>query len=427
MINMGNQMNGNYSLHPCFNREAENRFGRIHLPIAPKCNIQCNFCNRKFDCVNESRPGVTSNLLTPAQALHYLQKVLPGHPEITTVGIAGPGDPFSNPEETMKMVELVNHHFPELLICLSTNGLNLLPYIGQLVQFQVSHVTVTVNAVDPVIGQRIYSWVRDQGVLRGVKAAEMLLERQITAITALKDHGFVVKINSIVIPGVNDQHIPEIAAKMAGLKADMMNCVPLFPAPDTFFENTEEPSASQMKLIRREASRFLPQMEHCRRCRADAAGLLSSPSLSASLAETLSEIAQGPLHPGEVRPCVAVASWEGLLINQHLGEAAQLIIYQLEDGEYQFLENRPAPTPGNGKERWLELSRILGDCHTILTSGAGPSPTETLASQGIKLIVTEGLIEESLSDMARGTPLRRPNQYKHSCGAVCKGAGLGCG
>ena len=53
------------SAHPCFDKEARHKNARVHLPVAPKCNIQCNYCNRKFDCVNESRPGVTSSVLTP--------------------------------------------------------------------------------------------------------------------------------------------------------------------------------------------------------------------------------------------------------------------------------------------------------------------------------------------------------------------------
>ena len=51
--------------HPCFSQEAHKRSGRIHLPVAPECNIQCGYCVRKFDCVNESRPGVASTILTP--------------------------------------------------------------------------------------------------------------------------------------------------------------------------------------------------------------------------------------------------------------------------------------------------------------------------------------------------------------------------
>ena len=54
--------------HPCFNHAARKTAARIHLPVAPRCNVQCNFCDRKFDCLNESRPGVTSAVLTPQQA-----------------------------------------------------------------------------------------------------------------------------------------------------------------------------------------------------------------------------------------------------------------------------------------------------------------------------------------------------------------------
>ena len=56
------------SKHPCFNPAMAGKFGRIHLPVAPKCNVQCNFCHRKNDCSNESRPGGTRRVLTPAQA-----------------------------------------------------------------------------------------------------------------------------------------------------------------------------------------------------------------------------------------------------------------------------------------------------------------------------------------------------------------------
>ena len=80
------------SKHPCFNRDAHNKFGRIHLPVAPRCNIQCNFCNRKFDCMNESRPGVTSGVLKPEQAVAYLAEVVAKRPEIAVMGIAGPGE-----------------------------------------------------------------------------------------------------------------------------------------------------------------------------------------------------------------------------------------------------------------------------------------------------------------------------------------------
>ncbi len=54
--------------HPCYNCQAH-QFARIHLPVAPACNVQCGYCVRKFDCPNESRPGVTSAILSPEEAL----------------------------------------------------------------------------------------------------------------------------------------------------------------------------------------------------------------------------------------------------------------------------------------------------------------------------------------------------------------------
>ena len=92
----------NHDNHPCFSAGARHRVGRIHLPVAPKCNMQCNYCNRDFECVNESRPGVSSTILTPLQAADYLDRVLERVKNIEVVGIAGPGDPFANAAETLE-------------------------------------------------------------------------------------------------------------------------------------------------------------------------------------------------------------------------------------------------------------------------------------------------------------------------------------
>ena len=49
--------------HPCYSEEAHHHYARMHVAVAPACNIQCNYCNRKYDCANESRPGVVSEKL----------------------------------------------------------------------------------------------------------------------------------------------------------------------------------------------------------------------------------------------------------------------------------------------------------------------------------------------------------------------------
>lgn len=263
--------------HPCFYGSAKARWGRIHLPVAPNCNVQCNFCNRLYDCANESRPGVTGSILEPDDVWNYLERILGKRADISVIGIAGPGDSLCEPERTLEALRIVHSRYPGLLLCISTNGLNLAEHVNDLVEVGVTHVTVTINAVDPVIGQRIYSWIKFNEVFyQGIRAAELLLSRQREAVRKLKERGLVVKINTVILPGINTDHIGTIAEEAANLGADVMNCIPLIPLPDTPFEAMKTSTDAEMAQVRSLASPHIPQMYHCRRCRADAIGLLCS-------------------------------------------------------------------------------------------------------------------------------------------------------
>lgn len=260
--------------HPCFNREVSGKYGRVHLPVAPNCNIACNYCNRLFDCPNEGRPGVTSRLLRPTAALDHLDKIMSGPTPISVVGIAGPGDPLANPAATFQTLELVRRSYPRLLICLSTNGLMALDFLREILD-TVSHITLTVNAVDPSIGAQVYKWVKfGNRIYTGSDAAELLQERQLEAIQLLKRAGLIVKVNTVVIQGINDLQVPIIAERMASLNVDVFNAMPVYPVKGTLFADIPSPSSREMKAIRVKAGAHLPQMTHCARCRADAAGLV---------------------------------------------------------------------------------------------------------------------------------------------------------
>jgi nitrogen fixation protein NifB len=412
--------------HPCFNEHAKKTAARIHLPVAPRCNMQCNYCKHGLDCVNESRPGLTSAVLSPGQALRYLEEMVQKDPRIAVVGIAGPGDPFANAEATLETLRLVRARFAEMLLCVASNGLGIAPYVGRLAAIGVSHVTLTVNAVDPRIGQAIYAWVREEPrVYRGLAAAELLLERQLAAVAALKAHGVTVKINSIIIPGVNDAHIPEVARRMAELGADIINCVPLYAVEGTPLADVPVPTAQQIASVREAATRFLPIMAHCTRCRADAVGLLGEP-LAASTVALLTQCASLPSNPDEDRPYVAVATHEGALVNQHLGEARQLAIYGRGGDRFQHVETRPAPSAGGGRQRWLALAETLKDCRALLVASAGASPASVLAGRGIRVVMMEGLIEEGLEAVYRNVEVRAPLRAQHRCGSECAGGGQGC-
>lgn len=412
--------------HPCFNSDARGHFGRIHLPVAPDCNIQCNFCKRVYDCANESRPGVTTAVLAPKQALHYLESVLKKDSRISVVGIAGPGDPFATPDKTMETLQLVREKYPDMLLCVASNGLAIESYADALAKLRVSHVTITVNAVDPEVGGKIYAWVRDRKrVYRSFVGALLLIERQTAAIRALKQRGVTVKINTIVIPGINDLHVPEIAERLASLGADIANCVPLYPVEGTPFAAIPSPTHDEIVGIRGKVSQHLPIMEHCTRCRADAVGLLGEPmrpDIEISLLQSASMFGD----PDKPRPYVAAATLEGVLVNQHLGEAEQIAVFEKTDDGFQLVEMRRAPVPGGGNQRWLDLAETLHDCRALLVASAGRAPQTVLAEQGIQVVMMEGLIDEGLDAIYRGVPVRAPMRKQHRCGSGCTGNGLGC-
>jgi nitrogen fixation protein NifB len=413
--------------HPCFNAGVKGQFGRVHLPVAPHCNIKCNYCNRKYDCVNESRPGVTSIVLAPTQALGYLEKVLTAEPRIRVAGIAGPGDPFANAAQTMETLHRIRRSFPELILCLASNGLNLAPHVPEMAALGVSHVTVTINAVDPEIGRRIYAWVRDgKFVYRGLPAAELLLARQLEAVGELKKHGFTIKVNTIVIPGINDGHVPEVARTMAGLGVDLLNCMAMFPNTDTPFATIPEPSKTRLAELRQQAEQYLPQMRHCTRCRADAVGLLEA-DRTEEFRGCLSACATLPATPDEERRYVAVATREGMLVNQHLGEAAMLQIWKEEGEGFALVEERPAPAAGGGEQRWLNLTRLLADCRAVLISGIGEVPRQLLSEAGIRPVEMNGFIDLGLKAVFRNQNPTLLKARREPCtNGGCQGAGGGC-
>ncbi len=423
----------NISNHPCFNDKVRHTFGRVHLPVAPRCNIQCKFCNRKFDCVNESRPGVTSGVLSPHQAMSYLNEVFEYKKNISVVGIAGPGDPFANPKETLETLRMVRERYPDMLLCIASNGLNIGPYLDEIAELKVSHVTITVNAVDPDIGTRIYSWIRyGKRVLRAEQGVKILLEKQTEAIRGLKDRGITVKINSIIIPGINDEHIETIAGKLSEMKVDILNCVPYYPNDGAAFEDIPEPSKEMIAGIRKKAGKYIQQMHHCTRCRADAVGLLDEVPNTELMSllqecEAMSDIPPVGRYDAD-RPNIAVASMEGLLINQHLGEAFQLFIYGRRNGEAELIETRQTPEPGTGMARWETLSETIADCGMLLVSGIGESPRQVLAGKGIEIIVAEGMITEAVNSVFEGRNLNHLIKRRTvACGEACSGAGTGCG
>jgi len=269
--------------HPCFSEGANVKKGRIHLPVSPVCNIQCKFCKRSVN-KHEMRPGVTSKVLQPKEASALVAKALSLCPDITVAGIAGPGDTLAT-THALETFALIHEEYPDIINCLSTNGLLLEKYADDLWNAGVRTVTVTVNAVDPKILSDICSFVSIDGkVYEGEEGAKILIDAQKRGIEKMASLGTVIKINTVLVPDVNDQHIEQIARNVKLRGASIMNIIPLIPQ----FEMADllPPDCSALNKAREQAEEFIPVFRHCQHCRADAAGTFSGTDISHLLYET---------------------------------------------------------------------------------------------------------------------------------------------
>ena len=362
--------------HPCYSEEAHHHYARMHVAVAPACNIQCNYCNRKYDCANESRPGVVSEKLTPEVAAKKVLAVASTIPQMTVLGIAGPGDSLANPAKTFKTFELISQVAPDIKLCLSTNGLALPDHVQEIKKYNVDHVTVTINMVDPEVGAKIYPWIYYKNKrYTGVEAARILHERQMLGLEMLTAEKILVKVNSVLIPGINDDHLVEVNKAVMSRGAFLHNIMPLISAPEhgTVFglNGQRGPTAQELKALQDKCEGEMNMMRHCRQCRADAVGLLGedrsaeftvdkimemevsydlegrkkyqdaveaerqkeSDAKHAELAEMAGEFAA-------VKVLVAIATKGSGRINEHFGHAKEFQIFELSTQSAKFVGHR---------------------------------------------------------------------------------------
>ena len=413
--------------HPCYSEEAHHHYARMHVAVAPACNIQCNYCNRKYDCANESRPGVVSEKLTPEQAAKKVLAVASTIPQMTVLGVAGPGDPLANPAKTFKTFELISQTAPDIKLCLSTNGLALPDHVDTIAKYNVDHVTITVNMVDPEVGAQIYPWIfwKNKRVT-GIEAARILTERQMQGLEMLTERGILCKVNSVMIPGVNDKHLVEVNRAVKSRGAFLHNIMPLISAPEhgTVFGLTGQrgPTAQELKALQDSCEGEMNMMRHCRQCRADAVGLLGEDRSAEFTTEKIMEmevsydlesrqayqnaVEQERLakvaaknaeletlareEASDIKILVAVATKGQGRINEHFGHAKEFQVYELSSKGAKFVGHRRVDLycqGGYGEEDSLEtVIKAINDCAAVFVAKIGHCPKDELTAAGIEPI-----------------------------------------
>ncbi|EME68099.1 FeMo cofactor biosynthesis protein nifB [Paramagnetospirillum caucaseum] len=413
--------------HPCYSEEAHHYFARMHVAVAPACNIQCNYCNRKYDCANESRPGVTSEKLSPEQAARKVAAVAARVPQLSVLGIAGPGDSMFDWRKTAATFREVSKLLPDLKYCISTNGLALPDHLDELAEHNIDHVTITINMVDPEIGALIYPWIYFKGKrYTGIEGARILHERQMEGLEGLTSRGILTKINSVMIPGINDQHLIEVNREIKARGAFLHNVMPLISdaAHGTAFglSGQRGPKPAELKDLQDKLAGGANLMRHCRQCRADAVGMLGEdlsqdftldklPEVAAVFdpeprrlyrevvereradrakavegaeAELADTVAEAPAR------LVAVCTKGGGRINQHFGHAKEFQIFEVDAKGVRFSGHRKADNycvGGYGDDDKLDVVlAALEGIDTVFVAKIGRCPKDDLKKAGIEAI-----------------------------------------
>jgi nitrogen fixation protein NifB len=429
--------------HPCYSEQAHHHFARMHAAVAPACNIQCHYCNRKYDCANESRPGVVSELLTPDQAVKKTLAVAAAIPQMSVLGIAGPGDPLANPERTFATFRELAQKAPDIKLCVSTNGLALPDSVEELAKHNIDHVTITINCVDPEVGAKIYPWIFWKGErIRGIEAARILIEQQQKGLEMLVARGILVKVNSVMIPGVNDEHLKEVSKVVKAKGAFLHNVMPLIAEAEhgTFYGimGQRSPSPAELKNLQDACEGDMNMMRHCRQCRADAVGLLGEDRGAeftmdkveamemddAFLAEAMAKrkalreqiaaenearkakahapqpagVAVVTIHrrvttadSAQGRPVLMAVAAKNGLVAEHFGHAREFLVYEATAAGAKLIGHRKTDlycdggdTCGDGESVLAKTIKALAGCEAVLCSKIGYEPWGELEAAGIR-------------------------------------------
>jgi nitrogen fixation protein NifB len=242
----------------------------------------------------------------------------------------------------------------------------------------------------------------------------------------LHERGILVKVNSVMIPGINDKHLLQVNKEVKKRGAFLHNIMPLISAPEhgTVFglEGQRGPNAAELKELQDACAGGANLMKHCRQCRADAVGLLGEDrgqeftmdlvpdevTYDPSRRETYrdwvakergdrraaAEVAKAETETAVANDAgamlVAVATRGGGRINQHFGHATEFQIFEVDAAGVRFVTHRRCDNycvGGYGEDDKLELViKTLEGIDTILCAKIGDCPREDLAAAGIEAV-----------------------------------------
>ncbi len=261
-----------FAHHPCWSSNRDGLWARIHLPVAPSCNIKCAYCDHQLDASGHMPvPGRSRRVMTPTQAVKVTLDELGKDPNLRIVAVSGPGEPLACPQ-TFETLQGVRALRADIEFCLSTNGVLLDEKTKRLVELGVRTISVTMSTVSPETASQIYEWAMIDGKrLIGPEMGQKVIDAQLRGISSATKSGVFVKVNSILIPEMNGEQMEALAKALRDAGARLQNIVPLIPFDKMV--NKRPPTHNELQDARNRASRVMEQFYHCKQCRSDVVGI----------------------------------------------------------------------------------------------------------------------------------------------------------
>ena len=241
--------------------------------------------------------------------------------------------------------------------------------------------------------------------------------------------GILVKVNSVMIPGVNDEHLAEVSRVVKSKGAFLHNVMPLIAEAEhgTFYGvmGQRGPTPEELQDLQDSCSGDMNMMRHCRQCRADAVGMLGEDrgdeftldkieDMEIDYAEAMekrkvihqaiqAEMDSKRLEKAQkaavqkqeekmnTRPVLMAVATSGQgVINVHFGHAKEFLIYEASPDGVRFISHRKTDAYCSGDtscgetETTLQRTvRALEGCEAVLCSKVGYEPWEMLETAGI--------------------------------------------
>ena len=160
----------------------------IRVSVTSRCNFRCLYCMPNTPFEWEPR----ENILSYEEMFEFLKLAI--DEGVKKIRITG-GEPLLR-KDLDKFVNMLYSYKPSLDLALTTNGYYLPEYAEKLKEAGLKRVNISLDSLKPEIAAKI--------------AQKDVLEKVLKGIDAAVKAGLKVKLNTVVMKGINDEEVLDI-------------------------------------------------------------------------------------------------------------------------------------------------------------------------------------------------------------------------